>query len=220
MGLFASKIFTGVLAGGITLAGAGLAFTGHDTLQDANNYVKDSASKLVQLQNNQDSLLNKIDVVKTDANTKISTANGVIAQDKQSIDDLNAKKAQLESDIATLQSQIASLQSDLDSTKGDLSNTKQALADKSAQYDAKVAELNKANDKIKQEEALLQYAYQKSKEADGLVTQLEGEVTKANSEVAETGKVVDQAKQDTQNVKPLTTDEVNAVDTTTVEVAQ
>jgi chromosome segregation ATPase len=220
MGLFTSKIFAGVLAGGFTLAGAGLLFTGHNTLQDANAFVKDSSNKLVQFESNEGSLLSKLNLVKTDANSKIATANGVIADKKQELADLTAKKEALEGQITSLQSDITSLQGQLDSTKGDLDSTKKALSDKTAQYDAKVAELAKANATIKQGEQLLQYAYQKAQEGDKLVSQLEGELKKANDDVAETGKVVDQAKQDTKDSQPLTSDEVNAVDTTTSDVTQ
>jgi hypothetical protein len=45
MGLFTSKIAIGVLAGGFTLAGAGLLFNGSETLQNASNFVKMPAIK-------------------------------------------------------------------------------------------------------------------------------------------------------------------------------
>jgi chromosome segregation ATPase len=220
MGLFTSKIFLGVIAGGFTLAGAGLVFTGHDTLQNANSYVQDASAKLVQFQSNQDSLVGKIGQLKTDSNTKITAANGTIAQDNQAISDLTAKKADLESQLAAIQTNITALQGQLASATGDLATTKKALDDETAKYNSTQDQLNKANATIQQDEEAAQDALAKSKQADGLVAQLEGEIQKANADVAQTGQVVDKAKQDTQNVKPMTNDEVGAVDTTTVNVAK
>jgi hypothetical protein len=46
------------------------------------------------------------------------------------------------------------------------------------------------------------------------VAQLEGELKKANDEVAAMGEEVDKVKEATKDDQPMTGDEVNAVDTT------
>ena len=49
MGIFTSKIALGVLAGGITLGGAGVCmFTGTDTLDKASAYVTNSSERIIQ----------------------------------------------------------------------------------------------------------------------------------------------------------------------------
>jgi hypothetical protein len=60
MGLFTSKIAIGVLAGGFTLAGAGLLFNGSETLKNASNFVKDAGNKITQYESNENSLLSKL----------------------------------------------------------------------------------------------------------------------------------------------------------------
>lgn len=220
MGFFTSKIFAGVLGTGFTLAGAGLVFTQTETLNHIKDFAHESSAKIVQYEANEQALLDKINVLKTNANSKIADANNTIDANKKEIAELEDKKAQLESQISSLQSDINSLQSQLDSTSGDLASTKQALEDKTNQYNAKVAELNKANDTIKKYKELANYAYNKAKEADKHVTQLEGEVQKANAEVADTGKVVDQAKDQTKDDQPLSQDEVDGINTNVDSVQQ
>lgn len=225
MGLFTSKIVVGVLAGGFSLAGAGLLFDGSATLENASNYVKDAGSRLTQYESNENSLLAKFNTLKTNANANIEAANTTISNKKAEItqlqgqlNDISAKKAELETQIETLNSQIASLQADLQKSNSDLDATKTALANKTAQYDQKVAELNKANKTIVELTKVLAYVKEKAVEADKHVTQLEGELQKANTEVAAHGEVVEQVKTETESDQPLTSGEVDAIDTTVDEV--
>jgi chromosome segregation ATPase len=221
MGLFTSKIAIGVLTGGFTLAGAGLLFSGSETLQNASLFVKDAGSKIIQYESNETNLLTKFNALKTDASSKITTANTTIADKKAEIDnltgqvnDLSTQKADLESQIASLGSQIDSLKADLAKSNGDLETTKTALVEKTAQYDQKVADLKKANHTIAELTKLLTYAKDKAVEADKHVTQLEGELKKANDEVAAHGQVVDQVKEETKDDAPMASGDVDALDPT------
>jgi chromosome segregation ATPase len=225
MGLFTSKIALGVLAGGFTLGGAGLLFTGSDTLQNASNFVKDAGNKIVQYQSNQDALLGKINTLKSDATSKINTANATITVKQSKINDLQGQitqlqtdKSALESQVSTLQGQIKDLQDQLTKANGDLDATKKSLADLTNQYNQKVAELNKANQTICNLQKELQDFKDKAVQADKFVAQLEGEVQKANTEVAAHGQVVDQVKEQTKDDKPMTSDQIDAIDTTTPDV--
>jgi chromosome segregation ATPase len=225
MGLFTSKIAIGVLAGGFTLGGAGLLFNGSETLQNASNFVKDAGAKITQYENNENSLLEKFNILKTNANSSIDTANETISGKKAEIaslqgqiDDLSSKKSELESQIESLNTQIASLQADLEKSNADLTTTKAALEEKTAQYNAKVAELDLANKTIADLTKLLAYAKDKAVEADKHVAQLEGELNKANTEVAAHGKVVDQVKTETESAQPLASGDVDDLDTDIADV--
>lgn len=225
MGLFTSKIAIGVLTGGFTLAGAGLLFSGSETLQNASNFVKDAGNKITQYESNENSLLSKFNTLKTDASSKITTANATISDKKAEIanltgqvNDLTSQKADLESQITTLGTQIAGLQSDLKTSNDDLASTQAALTEKTNQYNGKVAELNKANKTIVELTKLLTYAKDKAVEADKHVTQLELEMKKANEEVAAHGVIVDEVKEQTKDDSPMSSEEVDALDTAITDV--
>lgn len=225
MPVFSSVVFKGVIAGGFSLAAAGLIFTGAQDLQQASEYVKQTTAKITQYEVSENSLLEKIGVVKNDANEKITQANGVITSKKAQIEeqlaqinDLSGQKAQLESEIAGLRTDIDNLNASLTQANTDLDATRSALAEKTAAYDAKVEELRVANDRIAEYVRLAQIAYEKAQEADAHVTQLETEVQEANAEVAAHDAVVDQAKVDTADKDAMTNEELDAVDTTTEEV--
>jgi chromosome segregation ATPase len=228
MGIFTSKIITGVIAGGFTLAGAGLLFSGSDTLHNATSFVKDAGARLAQYEQNENTLIGKIGAVKADASTKLASAN-------ETIDNLNGQITTLSNEKATLQSTVDGLKSDIDGLKasiadlnaklaaeqGDHAKTKAALDAKTAEYDAKVKELGTANaslaaanKKIADYEAAARVALEKAKEADQHITQLEGEVQKANAEVADHGRVVDEVKADTSADQPLDQADIDAIDTT------
>jgi chromosome segregation ATPase len=227
MAVFSSVIFKGVIVGGFSLATAGLLFTGTQQLEDASNYVRETTAKITQYEVSENSLLQKLGGVKNDANEKISQANGVITSKNGEIErqlaEINAlseTKTQLESDIAGLQTDIANLNASLTEANTNLEATRSALAEKTAAFDAKVAELRVANDKIAEYVRLAQIAYDKAREADAHVTQLETEVQKANAEVAAHDAVVDQAKVDTDGLDAMTNEELDAVDTTTEDVVE
>lgn len=225
MPVFSSVIFKGVVVGGFSLAAAGLIFTGTQDLKDASEYVKKTTAKIVQYEISENSLLEKVGVVKAEADEKIGKANDVITSKNNEIEEqlaqineLNGKKTQLETEIAGLQSDITNLNASLTQANTDLDATRTALANKTAAYDAKVAELRRANDTIAEYVRLAQEAYAKAQEADRHVKQLESEVQKANAEVAAHDAVVDQAKVDTAGKDAMTNEELDAVDTTTEEV--
>lgn len=225
MGLFTSKIAIGVLAGGFTLAGAGLLFTGSETLQNASSFVQQAGNKITQFEVNENSLLDKIATLKSDANSKIEVANAKIAEKKVKIGELEgqissltSEKEALMAEVASLESEITGLQAELNTANANLASTQAALDEKTAQYDAKVAELNKANKTIAELNNLLVWAKNKAVEADKHVTELEGELQQANTEVATHGEVVEQVKTETEGAEPLTQEEVDAVETDTIDV--
>lgn len=227
MGLFTSKIAVGLMAGSVTLGGLGLLFTGTDKLEQASQYVQETTAKITQYEANENSLLNKVTAVKSDADSKITNANAVIAgkkeviaQKEEMIVTLESAKSTLENEVATLKSEIVALEADLAQANGDLEATRTALAEKTAQYDAKVVELNKANKTIAELNNLLVWAKNKAVEADKHVAELEGELQKANQAVDAHDAVVKQAKTDTADKAPMTQEEVDSVDTSTEDVVE
>lgn len=218
MGLFSSKIAIGVLAGGFTLAGAGLLFNGTQTLQDASTYVQDAGNRLVQYEMNEGQLLEKIGLIKADGLNKLEDANSTIA-------DLEGKKEQLEVEIANLNNEVTELGHEVTNLQAELQSARIAHEDTKAQLQAKIEELNAkskelsvAKKKINELEGLLVFAYNKAKEADGHIAQLEAEVLKANEEVEAHGEVVEEVKGQTEDAQPLTQEEIDAIDTEIVVV--
>lgn len=226
MGLFTSKIAGAViLSGSVTLGGLGLLYTGTDVLDGAKDSVKDFGNRLVQFEQNEGSLLEKIKNLKADANGKIGTANASIADLQSQKEVLLAQKGELTETVKDLNAQIVTLDAEILDLKNKLATetanhqaTKDQLAIKTAEYNAKVKELATANNTIKNLNATLKYAEEKAGQADKLVAELEGEIKKANEDVAEHGKDVEAVKVETENAQPLSNEEVDSVDTTIEEV--
>lgn len=221
MGYFSSKIGATLLVGTVSLGSLGLYFTGSETLQDATKYVKDAGNRLVQFENNEEALLNKIGTVKEDANIVIDGKNvsiksleGDVTRLQGTISDLEGQKGQLEKDIEGLSAQIVTLQSSLDKETADHEATQGQLDRVTADRDAKAKELKTAKDTIVKLNNLIVWAEGKAKEADKVVAELEGEVLKANAEVETHGEVVDEVEGQTVDSVPMTQEEIDAIDTT------
>jgi chromosome segregation ATPase len=227
MGVFSSKIIVGVIAGGFSLGGAGLLFTGGQQLEDASNFVNEAKGKIVQYEVSENSLLSKLGLVQTEANGKIQDANNVItskntqlAEQLQEINRLTDHADMLQGQVHELKGTIDDLRADLSTSNTNLEATRQQLTEKTAAYDAKVQELQRANDTINEYIRLAQIAYAKAQEADSHIVELEAEVQEANAAVDAHDVVVDQAQAETQDKAPMTTDELNNVDTSTEEVVE
>jgi chromosome segregation ATPase len=185
MGIFTSKIFIGVIAGGFTLAGAGLLFTGADTLKDASEYVKDASTRLVQFEENEAILVGKISSLRENANQEI----GRLTKEKES-----------------LQLTVEQLKTELDIAKESLHSNEEVLKDLQKEYDEKTRMLAEANQ-------LLEAAYELSKEGDKRVKELEGELDKANKAVQNHGEIVSSERSKSKHAKPLTKDELDSIST-------
>jgi len=232
VGIFTSKIALGILAGGFTLAGAGLLFNGTETLDRASAFVQNSGERLTQFEANENSLISKIGLIKDDANSKISTANTAISgleADKVGLEvqvaTLDAEIVKLNDDIVGLKGQIITLEADLLTEKGNHDKTKALLEAKTKEYNNKVAELVLKNAQVSAlntaNQALvlaLAKAGEEALKADKLVAELEKEIERANKEVEAHGAVVDAVKAETETAQPSTQDEIDAIDITLDEV--
>ena len=207
MGLFSSKIFAGVLVGGFSLLGAGLYFNGTDELNDAEKYVKDASSRLIQYESNENELLAKLSRLKGDANSRIEAANAIIESKDSSIKEklaaievLNEEKATLQNNITALNQTVASLQTALKDAETALNSNTDQLKNLQAQYDAKVSEL----------ETLTVQLTKSQNDYKVLQTQYEAktaELTAANSKINELNQFLqyayDKAKEGDKHVKEL-----------------
>lgn len=222
MALFTSKIFVGVMASSaVTLGGLGLLFNGSETLQNASNDVKDFSKKLVQFEDNEKSLMDKIGAIKVNASEALSGKDAEIAKHEETIKTLTSDRdfwknnsGELELTVTKLNEDIATLQTQLKTETDKHEETKAQLATKTEELKVAQADLAKAKKELANLNALLQEALKKAQQGDKLVQELEGEIKKANEEVAEHGKAVEEAKKQTESVEPLTEEEIDAIDTT------
>jgi chromosome segregation ATPase len=218
---FKSKVAAIVLGGG-TLVGAGLVFTGTEKLEEAKQFAIEAGNKIVQYEANEQTLIGKYSDLKGDlsaANDTIEEKEAAIAEQQVQIDTLTSQKAELEGVVADLRTEVANIQEQLNQATGDVAALEEQLANKEAalnEANGKLTEANNklaaANKKVKDLEQLLQYAYDKAKEADNVIVQLEAEIKKANNEVDKMHKEVEKVKQQTADKEPLSEDEIENLD--------
>ena len=214
MGLFSSKIIGAVAAGsGVTLLGLGLLFNGSETLEKATNYVNESGHKILQYEKNENDLIAKIGLIKENAQADSQENRERIAQLESQKSQLEATVNGLNENIVRLTTEINELKATLNKEQTDHQGTKEQLAIKTAELDATQAELRKIKQDIADIAKRLQDALKKVKEGDRLVTELEGEVQKANAEVKAHGDVVDENKIKTKDAVPMTPEEIEAIGT-------
>lgn len=213
MGLFTSKIFVGVMAGTVTLGGLGLLFNGSETLEKASNFVRESTSNIVKYEDNENALVAKIGTIKENAKASNQQKQEKIAQLETQKAELEATVEGLNSNITRLNGEIDALKVTLDSEKANHQATKDQLSAKVAELDTTKAELAKAKKEVANLTGLLQEALKKSKEGDKLVSELEGELQKANAEVEAHGDVVDENKEVVKDKAPMTQEEIDAIGT-------
>lgn len=205
----------GVMAGGtITLGGLGLLFTGTDKLDDIKDFASDASSRLVQFEDNENSLLEKLGLIKEDAKSKLTASAAQIKELEKQKGELDGTVEGLNGQITDLNTQIAGLKESLTKEQGDHTKTKVELAKKTEEYNAKVTELEVAKKTQKELEGMLKLAYEKSQEGDKLVKQLEGELEKANAEVDVANQAVEAEKAKATEANPLTQEEIDAISTT------
>lgn len=221
MPLFTSKIAAGILAGGFTLGAAGLLFVGADKLEDASNYVKETTLELIQFEENENTLLEKISALKKNANEIVNAKNIKIGELEGDKAQLESDKLALEGQIDGLDAEIIGLEADIKKLQGDLAvettnhaATKKALDEKTAAYNAKVNELASMKAQRDNLQNLLNYAQAKATEADKLVTELEGEVQKANAAVKKHTDIVAAEKAKAAVAEPTAKGKIDAISTT------
>lgn len=239
-------ILAGTLTVG-TMGTAGLLFTGSDTLDNATTFVQEAGAKITGYEASENSLIGKITNLRDDANNKISTANAEIDSLEVNVADLESQKTELEGTVETLQGTVSTLEAQIADLSAEVSglqaslqaeqeahaSTQASLDTKTAEYEAKVAELSakqaelegvqaqltSANETIVKLNHSINWAINKSKEADAIVVELEAQLDQANSEVQAHGDVVDTVKAETDASQPMTAEEIEAIDTSLEEVS-
>ncbi len=196
-----SKIITSILGGLIVTVGSAYAFTEGDTLKKASQFVQDAQNKIVQYENNENQLVQLLDTIKMNANSKIGQANDIIANLEQHV-------MTLQSELTVLENEILQLETQLLNEKVNHEETLRNLETLQSQYDTKVALL------VQKEEELM-IANDRLAKADESMILLESEFEKANGEILEAndacrkhGDVVAEAEAQTKNANPIPNEEL------------
>lgn len=77
--MYLSKILSSVIGGLILTVGSVFAFTENGTLQNATKFIQEAKRKIVQYEENENTLVQILDRVQNNANSKNDEANEVIA---------------------------------------------------------------------------------------------------------------------------------------------
>lgn len=77
--MYLSKILSSVIGGLILTVGSAFAFTENGMLQNATKFIQEAKRKIVQYEENENTLVQILDRVQNNANSKNDEANEVIA---------------------------------------------------------------------------------------------------------------------------------------------
>lgn len=77
--MYLSKILSSVIGGLILTVGSVFAFTENGTIQNATKFIQEAKRKIVQYEENENTLVQILDRVQNNANSKNDEANEVIA---------------------------------------------------------------------------------------------------------------------------------------------
>ncbi len=199
--MYLSKILSSVIGGLILTVGSAFAFTETGTLQNATKFIQEAQKKIVRYKENENTLVQILDRVQNNANSKIDKANEVIAN-------LENNVMTLQTEIRDLELQIAQLEEELNREKALKEDAIKQLFALRQIHQEKLVELDQAKED-------LNTAYEYINEADQEIAELEKEFTKANREVQkanelvkEHGEVVDEAEAATENLEPMNDEEI------------
>lgn len=200
--MYLSKILSSVIGGLILTVGSAFAFTETGTLQNATKFIQEAQKKIVRYEENENTLVQILDRVQNDANSKIDKANEVIAN-------LENNVMTLQTEVRDLELQIAQLEEELNIEKALKEDAIKQLFALRQIHQEKLVELDQAKED-------LNTAYEYINEADQEIAELEKEFTKANREVQkanelvkEHGEVVDEAEAATENLEPMNDEEIS-----------
>ncbi|WP_425203723.1 hypothetical protein [Priestia megaterium] len=123
-----------------------------------------------------------------------------------------------EGEYKALQSELSVKIADLEKAQGNIQTLSAQVAELTNQKDALAADkakLQKENGELKE---TISWGTNKVKDIDKNVKGVEGEITKANKDAEGLQVKTDEFKSETNDTKPLTEEEINAVDTNVTEV--
>lgn len=196
------------IVGGVVIGG--LAFTGTETLASVSNQLQDLKTKIVTYEENENSLLNKISLIKEDANSKISTSATRISELTTRNNDLTNQINGLNVTIVDLQSQIITL---TDSGKNNgqmIKKLKEDLAIANVELERLRNELSNSENQLSQltnEKDLYKSEAERANK----------EIEKANEAVNALRMVSEEVAEETNHAEPLTASELDAIETTVGE---
>lgn len=101
--MYLSKILSSVIGGLILTVGSAFAFTENGTIQNATKFIQEAKRKIVQYEENENTLVQILDRVQNNANSKNDEANEVIANLEHNMMTLQTEVRELELQIAQLE---------------------------------------------------------------------------------------------------------------------
>ena len=105
--MYLSKILSSVIGGLILTVGSAFAFTENGTLQNATKFIQEAKRKIVQYEENENTLVQILDRVQNNANSKNDEANEVIANLEHNMMTLQTEVRELELQIAQLEEELS-----------------------------------------------------------------------------------------------------------------
>ncbi|MGP1909977.1 hypothetical protein ACTSEZ_17530 [Metabacillus sp. JX24] len=234
MGIISGKVAALALTGSLTVGAFGFAFTGGETVDQVKAQLEGLKNKVTAYEFSENALFEKIGLVKADATEKLTFANGKIVEAKNQINDLEAEKslltktnakltaerdqlladkAQLEESLASANADKARLNQELEAANAKIAELNNIIAEKNAE----IAELEGEVSGLEKQLADLQADYDalfaENEANKSEAERANAEVKKANEKVAELGDVSADVEDKTENLKPMTQEELDAIST-------
>lgn len=217
-GVLSTKVIAGMVAGTVTVGALGLTFTGAGTIDNVKDQLESMKNKIVQYEASENSLFEKFGLLKADATSKLTSANGKIVEAKNKINDLEAEKSFLTTKLSKMTAERDALLEDKAKLKADLDEANQAIAAK----DAEITRLNQELTGVTSELETLQADYDSLlADYNELVAENEtnkaeaeranAEVQKANDKVSELEGKSNEIETATANLQPMSAEDLEAV---------
>lgn len=213
MGLISGKVAAVALTGTLALGTVGFTFTGGETVDKVKAQLEELKNKVVQYEVVENSLLSKIGLIKSNAEASLTDANNKIVSAKTEINNLKASKSFLEKQIQKLNAEIIGLKADLATANETIAEKEEEIATLESELSRVSGELNELQAQydslLAEYEALVAENETNKSEAE----RANAEVEKANAKVAELEGKFQTVKDATQDHKPLTNEELDAIET-------
>ncbi|KUP04437.1 hypothetical protein Q75_15730 [Bacillus coahuilensis p1.1.43] len=217
---FSTKIIAGVLAGSVTLGAVGLTFNGSETIDSVKTQLESMKSKIVAYENSENSLFEKIGLIKQDATDKLTFANTKITDAKNEINNLKAEKSFLTTSLAKVTAERDAAIQERDQLSTDLESANNMINDLEATITHLTEELETVISKLEDLETkynlLLEQYNALVAENDTLkeeANRANAEVQKANDKVAELEEKSNEVEAETSANEPMTTEELDNIGT-------
>lgn len=234
MGIISGKVAAMALAGTVAVGTIGITFTGGETVDQVKAQLEGLKDKVTAYEFSENSLFEKIGLVKADATEKLTFANGKIVDAKNQINNLEAEKslltktnekltaerdqllvdkAQLEDALEDANADKASLTQELAAANAEILELNDTIADKNAEIAGLEREVSNLESRLTALQTDYDELFAENEANKSEVERANAEVEEANDKVAELGGVSSNVEDATEDLKPMTEEELNAIGT-------